>query len=422
MSKVLIYSDCFVFSGSENVIENMLKATSIKDHHDLSFYYAKNAIYAEGVSRKLTGIPGIRPLRIFSAYNQWGNQAQVRKKSGLPGARYLWVRYLLSYGFQLLGLHDCFNIWQQYYAFKKAGPDILYINNGGYPGARSCRVAVVAAHLAGISHIILNVNNLAFPSKGWLDRCLDKFIGQYVTVFVTASQAAGKQLMKLRGFDVAKWKSIPNTLNAQTEQQITLLKGRLRQEFQVPAGVPVIGGVGLLTARKGFSVLINAIHLLKTQYPDLVLPAVFIFGEGEDRRVLEELIRFCELEKNIFLPGFRNDILDYIKDMDLFVCPSIANEDFPYVVLEAMCMSKPVLGTRIAGIPEQIRDGYNGFIVPPSDASALCSALVKLLRDEPERLRMAQRSREIYFNRFNNTHVMRAYDQLFTVVSTDHTF
>lgn len=421
MSKILIYSDCFVFSGSENVIENILKASTIREHHDLRFCYAYNAAYATGAARKLAGIPGVSALRIFSAYNQWGNLAQVKMKAGGQGGRYYWLRYLISYAFQLTGLHDCFNIWTLTRAFKKERPEILYINNGGYPGARSCRMAVVAARRAGISKVIFNVNNIAFPPKGWLDKRLDAFIGRQVTRFITASRAAGVQLTALRGFDPARWEDIPNTLSGHDEQKISQLEGALRREFNMPTDKIIVGAVGLLTQRKGFNILIEAIQLIKEQYTGMAMPVVFIFGEGEDRRMLEQQILGAGLHDTVFLPGFRVNILEYMKDMDLFVCPSIANEDFPYVILEAMLMGKPVIGTRIAGIPEQVTDGVNGYIVPPADAPALCKAIVRLLQEAQMRQDMGASSRKRYDEHFNNARTMKTYDDLFTAVGTGKT-
>ena len=71
--------------------------------------------------------------------------------------------------------------------------------------------------------------------------------------------------------------------------------------------------------------------------------------------------------------------------MDLLVLPSL-NEGMGRVLLEAQVMGKPVIGTRVGGIPDVIREGGTGLIVPPKDPRALAEAILNLLRD-PERCR-----------------------------------
>jgi glycosyltransferase involved in cell wall biosynthesis len=70
------------------------------------------------------------------------------------------------------------------------------------------------------------------------------------------------------------------------------------------------------------------------------------------------------------------------------------NEGFPRVILEAMSCGKPVIGTYIAGVPELIEDGVNGFLVPPGDAKSLANALVKMITTPELRARMGMKSRE----------------------------
>lgn len=400
-----------MFSGSENVIENLLKSDLLNDQYSLIFYYAYSNEYEKGVIKRFAGYSNIRSIKILSAFNKWGYRAKLEgQKRGLKSS-YLFFRYFVSRLFQAVGVYDLYNFYKLYALFLKENPNLLYINNGGYPAARSCRIAVISAGLAGIHNIIFNVNNLALPQRSIIEKWFDKYINKRVSYFVTASKAAGKQLVTERNFDGSKCINIPNTLLKTTESQAKIINGVLKEDFQIKEGEIILGAAGLLTNRKGFHILIEAVKLLKTKNtPSFKL---LIFGEGEQRSFLEKKIKEYGLESNIMLPGYRNSIRSYMKEFDVFICPSVADEDFPYVIIEAMSLSKPIIGTRIAGIPEQIINGYNGFVVPHSDVGALATSIEHLLSDKGLIKIMGANSYTRYNENFSNDIVINSYRKLF---------
>jgi len=76
--------------------------------------------------------------------------------------------------------------------------------------------------------------------------------------------------------------------------------------------------------------------------------------------------------------------------LDVLVVPSIDYEDFPNVILEAMALGKPVIASRLAGIPEQAVDGETGILVAPKDVRHLAASILKLICDEQLRMRMGE--------------------------------
>ena len=244
-----------------------------------------------------------------------------------------------------------------------------------------------------------------------LDKWLDNFINRNISVFITASKAAGKQMIDLRKFSASKHVNIPNTISKAGEAKINLINGCLKKEFHIDNNKIILGAVGLLTHRKGFHVLIEAVSLLKKE--NATAYKLIIFGEGEQRSLLEVMIKEYELQGIVILAGYRNDILPYMKDFDVVICPSIAHEDFPYVILEAMLLGKPVIGTNIAGIPEQVTEGYNGFVVPAGDANKLSKKIETFLQ-KPELIKMmGENGFSRYLENFNNSNIMQRYNQLF---------
>lgn len=402
--KILFYSDCFIFGGCENVLVNIFSSLRIRDSFDLHFAYARNREYESGVARVLSWFPNRYPLLILSKDTFYRfNRNDINKL----------FAEIYKLPFKILGkfgVYDVYNFIRLLLFFKKVSPDILYVNNGGYPAARSCLVAVLSARAAGIRSIVFNVNNLAEPQKNLLSRFIDALINRYVACFITASKAAGTCLSKNRRIDAAKIRNIPNTLLE--ENAIGILPGCLRSELGILSSTAIVGAVGLLTWRKGFNVLVDAIHLLEGKLEEREFKVV-IFGEGEERANLERQIAAHGLGNRVCLPGFRANILNYMKDFDLFVLPSLDNEDFPYVILEAMSLKKPVIGSRVAGIPEQIDHGKSGTVVPPGDAKQLSEAIWELLRDPKRAVAMGDAGFLKYQKEYRYERIMGEYAKLF---------
>ena len=110
-------------------------------------------------------------------------------------------------------------------------------------------------------------------------------------------------------------------------------------------------------------------------------------------------------------------LLDYTKDFDLFVLPSIEDEDLPYVILEAMMLGKPVIGTRVAGIPEQIEHGETGLLVDPSDPKALAQGIRRILLDRGRSQSMGEAARRKYAAEFRYERIMNRYLELYDTLT-----
>jgi glycosyltransferase involved in cell wall biosynthesis len=112
-----------------------------------------------------------------------------------------------------------------------------------------------------------------------------------------------------------------------------------------------------------------------------------ILGEGELREPLERQVREYKLEKHVFLPGFRTDVLGCMKGFDLFAMSSVT-EGLGTSLLDAMACSRAIVATRAGGIPEIVEDGVNGALVAPRDHAAMADAIVRLLKDDGLRKKM----------------------------------
>jgi glycosyltransferase involved in cell wall biosynthesis len=110
--------------------------------------------------------------------------------------------------------------------------------------------------------------------------------------------------------------------------------------------------------------------------------------------------------------GQRSDVPRLLAALDIVAMPS-RWEGLPMALLEAMAMSRAIVATRVAGIPEVIRDGENGLLVPPADPPALAAALDRLLGGGELRARLGRNALETLRRRYDVARTAREYEALY---------
>jgi glycosyltransferase involved in cell wall biosynthesis len=170
-----------------------------------------------------------------------------------------------------------------------------------------------------------------------------------------------------------------------------------QRRARVPSGRMVVGGVGRLSAEKGFDLLIRAAHWLLQAGQDIEL---WIVGEGDAGAQLRALAAGLGMADRVRLLGYQSDPRPLYEAMDVFALSSI-REGLPNVVLEAMAMEVPVVATRVAGVPRLIHDGETGVLVDPGSVEALAAGLGHLLGDAGTRARMAAAGRRSAVENFS---------------------
>lgn len=139
----------------------------------------------------------------------------------------------------------------------------------------------------------------------------------------------------------------------------------------------VVGVVAALEKRKGHRYLLEAAALLKRRGYKI---KYFIAGEGPERRALEEQVEALHLGDEVKFCGFVADAAAVLTQIDIFVLPSLY-EGLGVAVLEAMAAGKPVIASRVGGLPELVGDGENGYLVAPKDIEGLAQAIARLAGD-----------------------------------------
>lgn len=158
------------------------------------------------------------------------------------------------------------------------------------------------------------------------------------------------------------------------------------EEFVKEKEEKIIFAAGRLTGVKGFDLLIKSWKLLEEKYPDW---QVVVAGEGEDRKILENMILVERLKKIHFIGNVSN-IEKYYENAAFFVLPS-RDEGFGMVILEAMDFAIPVVSFDCkAGPKEIITDGENGFLVEPENIEEFAHKMELLIKDENLRREMGK--------------------------------
>jgi glycosyltransferase involved in cell wall biosynthesis len=170
----------------------------------------------------------------------------------------------------------------------------------------------------------------------------------------------------------------------------------LHEEYLIPADAQIVGVVARLEAEKGHRTLLEAWPLVLAEVPSARL---LIIGEGSERDSLEAQVASLGIEDRVVFTGRREDVPAVTAALDVAVLPSY-REAQGLSVLEAMALGRPVIASRVGGIPEMIEDGVSGLLVEPHDCDALAAGIVRLLTDHPLADMIAHRGHELVHDRF----------------------
>jgi len=230
-----------------------------------------------------------------------------------------------------------------------------------------------------VKRLIQTVHGLSEPHRGIkkikagiFARLNERFTARYFDIIMPVSDDIARQLERKYGrsrlVTIHNGISLSATKPARTREQ-------LRKEFGIPEGAPVIGAAGRMVPVKGYDLFIEmAVKVLEK------LPSArfLIIGDGPLRQSLEDKVTRLGLADRVILPGFRNDIIDALNCLDLFVISSF-HEGIPMVLLEAMALRRPIVATTVGGIGEIIQDDISGALVASGDSRALAEACLKVL-------------------------------------------
>jgi len=170
-----------------------------------------------------------------------------------------------------------------------------------------------------------------------------------------------------------------------------------RQAFGLAGDETVLSVIAQLIPRKGHRVLLQALPGLFADFPEL---RVIFFGQGPLENKLRRLLKETGLGEKVILAGFRTDLPQILPCLDLVVHPALM-EGLGIALLQAAGAGVPIVAVNAGGMPEVVRDGINGLLVPPGDSAALAAAIRQLLLDRPLMQRMGHAGRMLVASEFS---------------------
>jgi len=176
--------------------------------------------------------------------------------------------------------------------------------------------------------------------------------------------------------------------------------------------------VGRLIDWKGAKYLVKAMKDVIIAYPKTKL---LIVGDGPEKLELEKLILELKLKENINLLGeIKNtEVRNYYSISDIFIIPSIVvnghTEGLGVVTIEAMACGTPAIGTNVGGIPDVIKDGYNGFLVPEKSHEELAKRIIQLLSDKELERQFIRNGLKIVREKFSWDFISDKFFNLFNI-------
>lgn len=260
----------------------------------------------------------------------------------------------------------------------------------------------LAARAAGVPAVVYTEHDRDFPAPRRVAR-LNHGLALLVDAVVPVSRVLEELLRRHEGIEGAKVRVIHNGV-AEAPPPDAAERARARAELGLAPDAPVAGIFAGLKPVKNHAVLLGAWPQVRARVPGATL---LVVGDGELRGELErkagEGVRFL---------GYRDPVRPCYAAVDVVVLPS-RNEGLPLTVLEALAAARPVVASRVGGIPEAVEEGRTGLLVPPGDGPALARALGSLLGDRSLRDALGEAGRRSFEARFTRRAMIDAYLEVY---------
>jgi len=233
---------------------------------------------------------------------------------------------------------------------------------------------------------------------------------RFVSRFICISQAIRASYVN-QGIASEKMEVI---YNVRPTGKLKSIPDGVKKKYGINPEDFVVSFIGALIGRKGAKFFILA---ARTVIQDRNNVRFLIVGDGPELKVLKKLVERLSIGERVIFTGYQEETEKFHDISDIVVVPSIEPEGFGCSVLEAMARGKPVVGTNLGGVPEQIEDSVTGFLVPARDELALAKKIETLLNEDTLRKRMGEAARKKVQEKFDIRAHSRKIEQIYREIS-----
>ncbi len=292
---------------------------------------------------------------------------------------------------------------------KRLRPDILhtYLIHGNVLGR-------IVGRLVGVPTII--GSELTIGQAGPVGRLATKLTNPLTDAVEVNSETGGRAIAADLGVPSEKIEVILPGLDLQAFGGSDR-RSAIRSEIGVLASDQLVLYVGRLQPVKGVEYGIRAFAKALSMNSNLHLA---LAGEGEQRAELVNLVTELNIQEKVSFLGARRDLPDVLSAADSVLMPSLT-EGFPRVAIEAMAAAKPVIATRVGGVPEAVVHNETGILVESRDVDAMTNAIIETSRDTERQAAFGRKARarveqlysaESYVTRLDEMYQRRANRKL----------
>jgi len=245
----------------------------------------------------------------------------------------------------------------------------------------------IAARIAGVPVIVHGLHGSTFEAfnsglLNWLLFLFERLTGRFTDAYISVSKVLSEKYIEkgigkkenyhtvYSGMELDKFYGVKEKIDC----------GKKQRELGINSEDFVIGNVARLEERKGHKFLIDTFKKLIEKRKDRSLK-LLIIGEGEERENLKNYVKEANLEEKVIFTGYREDVEELMAVMDLFVLTSL-REGLPRVLVQAAAVGMPSIAFNVDGVPEIIKDDYNGFLVKVKDVKRLENRIVEYMNNK----------------------------------------
>ena len=302
---------------------------------------------------------------------------------------------------------NIYQVWKLSRWIRELKIDIVrtHLFLGGFIG----RIAALLTR----APIIIHTEHNTYVWKRFYHIWIDRFLARFTKNIVAVSEEVRRFTIEQERIDKDKFVFIYNGIDLRdfNIREENSLKG----EFKIPQDSILVGSIGRLVSQKGFGYLLAAARdVLK------VIPHAYflIIGDGPLRDSLQRIVERSGISRNVIFTGYRRDIPRILGSLDIFVLSSLI-EGLPNALMEAMVCARPVIATRVGGIPELISQNENGLLVYPRDSQALCDAIISLLKDRDKARMLGEAAKRLVTEKFGIDNMAKETERLYREMITE---
>lgn len=290
---------------------------------------------------------------------------------------------------------------------RRYRPDILNTHN-----SIDSWTASLAARMSRFRPKIIRTRHKSTPISKTVRHTV--LYQQLPDAIVTTSEMTREAMVRDNGVDPKKIVSIPTGVDSETFCPC-LPDPVFKASLGLEPDCAIVGTIAFLRDYKGVEDILEAAPRVMEEWPEVCF---VIVGDGPEKDHLVQKSATLGIAQRVHFLGFREDVATLLANFDVFVLASRSGEGVPQALLQAMAMARPVVATRVGGIPEVVEDGASGFLVNPLNASDLAQKICRFLREPDLRSGLGEKGRRIVVERYTLQSMLDKTESLYRALAS----